>query len=47
MFKKILVALDGSEHALKAAKVACEMAALSDGASLNFLTVSRQYKVTP
>ena len=47
MFKKILVALDGSEHALKAAKVACEMAALSDGAALNFLTVSRQYKVTP
>ncbi len=47
LFKKILVALDGSEHALKAAKVACEMAAKTEGAAIYLLTVTRQYKVTP
>ncbi len=47
MFNNILVALDGSEHALKAAKVACGMAAASEDASILLLTVTRQFKVTP
>lgn len=47
MFKKILVALDGSQHALEAARLACEMAARSDDAILHLLTVTREYKVTP
>ena len=47
MFKKILVAVDGSEHALRAARVAAEMAAQSEGAAISLLTVSRQYKVSP
>ena len=47
MFKKILVAVDGSECALKAARAACEMAAQSDDAAIHLLTVTRQYKVTP
>ena len=47
MFKKILVAVDGSDHALKAAKVACEMAAQSEGAAINLLTVTRRYEATP
>ncbi len=47
MFKKILVAVDGSKHALKAAKVACGIAAASEDASILLLTVTRQFKVTP
>jgi len=47
LFKNILVALDGSEHALKAAGVAGEMAARSGDATLHLLTVTRDYKVTP
>ncbi len=46
MFKKILVGLDGSPHALKAAEVAAELAAREDS-ELHLLTVTRPYKVTP
>lgn len=46
MFKNILCAIDGSEHALKAAEVASTLAARFD-ARLTFLTVTRQLKITP
>lgn len=46
MFKRIMVGLDGSEHALRAAKLASELAAQS-GAELHLVTVTKPYKVTP
>lgn len=45
MFTKILCAVDGSNHALRAAELASEMAA-KYGASLTFLTVTKELKVT-
>jgi nucleotide-binding universal stress UspA family protein len=45
MFKKIVCALDGSEHALKAARTACSLAAESGG-ELTFLTVTKELKMT-
>ncbi len=45
MFKKILCAVDGSDHALKAAEVASDLAE-KYGAELTFLTVSKELKVT-
>ena len=45
MFQKILCAVDGSDHALKAAKLACELAA-KHGAKLTFLTVTKALKMT-
>jgi nucleotide-binding universal stress UspA family protein len=46
MFKNILCAVDGSEHALKAAELAADLAK-QYGASLTFLTVSKELKMTP
>ncbi len=46
MFKRILVGLDGSEHALRAVRSASELAAQS-GAELHLITVTKPYKVTP
>lgn len=46
MFKNILCAVDGSEHALKAAEIAADLAK-QYGASLTFLTVSKELKMTP
>lgn len=45
MFKNILCAVDGSPHALNAAKSACELAAAMGG-ELTFLTVSKRFKLT-
>ena len=45
MFKTILCAVDGSDHALKAAEVASDLAE-KYGADLTFLTVSKELKVT-
>lgn len=45
MFKKILCAVDGSEHALRAARLACELA-VKHGGTLTFLTVTKPFKVT-
>jgi nucleotide-binding universal stress UspA family protein len=45
MFTNILCAVDGSEHALKAAKIAAELAGRC-GASLTFLTVTKPLKMT-
>jgi nucleotide-binding universal stress UspA family protein len=45
MFQNILCAVDGSDHALKAAKLACELAA-KHGAKLTFLTVTKALKMT-
>ena len=45
MFDKILCAVDGSDHSLKAARLACELAAKHDG-QITFLTVSKPFKVT-
>ncbi len=45
MFSNILCAVDGSEHALKAAEAASELAAKL-GAKLTFLTVTKELKVT-
>ncbi len=44
MFNNILCAVDGSEHALKAADAACELA-VKLGAKLTFLTVAKELKV--
>jgi len=46
MYKKILVALDGSSHSLKATEAAIELAKKFD-AELQLLTVTRPYKVSP
>lgn len=45
MFKKILCAIDGSIHALRAAELASGLAA-EHGATLTFLTVTKEFKVT-
>ena len=45
MFNSILCAVDGSDHALKAAEVASDLAQ-QYGASLTFLTVSKELKMT-
>ena len=45
MYKKILVGLDGSSHAVEAAQAAVEVAKISD-AELHLLTVTRPYKVS-
>jgi nucleotide-binding universal stress UspA family protein len=45
MFQNILCAVDGSENALRAAKVAAELAA-KFGATLTFLTVAKKLEVT-
>ena len=45
MYKKILVGLDGSSHAVEAAQAAIEIAKKSD-AELHLLTVTRPYKVS-
>ncbi|MGF1608671.1 MAG: universal stress protein [Kiloniellales bacterium] len=45
MFQKILCPVDGSDHALKAAKLACELAA-KHGSKLTFLTVTKPLKMT-
>ncbi|MFQ5468207.1 MAG: universal stress protein [Kiloniellaceae bacterium] len=45
MFQNILCAVDGSAHALKAAETASQLAAKL-GASLTFLTVTKELKVT-
>ncbi len=45
MFKKIVCAVDGSRHALRAAEVASELAA-KVGAKLIFLTVAKPIKMT-
>jgi nucleotide-binding universal stress UspA family protein len=45
MFSKILCAVDGSQHALKAAKLASELAERF-GAKLTFLTVTKELKMT-
>lgn len=46
MFNNIVCAVDGSEHALKAAEVASALAA-KFGARLTLLTVTKQISVTP
>ena len=45
MFQNILCPVDGSDHALKAAKLACELAS-KHGAKLTFLTVTKPLKMT-
>lgn len=45
MFSKILCAVDGSRHALKAAKLASELAERF-GAKLTFLTVAKELKMS-
>lgn len=45
MFSKILCAVDGSQHALKAAEVAGRLASQL-GAKLTFLTVTKEFKMT-
>lgn len=45
MFSKILCAVDGSQHALKAAKLASELAERF-GAKLTFLTVTKELKMS-
>jgi nucleotide-binding universal stress UspA family protein len=44
MFKRILCALDGSEHSLRAARLACDLAVKFD-AELTFLTVTKRIEV--
>jgi len=46
MFKNILCPVDGSQHALRAAKTACELAQASGGA-LTLITVTKPFKVSP
>lgn len=46
MFQKILCPVDGSDHALKAARLAGELAA-KFGAKLTLLTVTKTLKITP
>jgi len=46
MYKKVLVGLDGSTHAVEAAQTAVEVAS-KFGAELHLLTVTRPYKVSP
>ncbi len=43
MFKQILCCVDGSQHALKAAETACELARRFDG-QITFLTVAKELK---
>lgn len=43
MFKRILCCVDGSEHALKAAETACELACRFEG-QLTFLTVTKELR---
>lgn len=45
MSKKILCAIDGSEHSLRAATEACEMAQQSGG-SLTFIVVTKPFKIS-
>lgn len=45
MYKKILCAIDGSDHSLRAAKQACEMAQQSGG-SLTFIVVTKPFNVS-
>lgn len=45
MFKNIVCAIDGSRHALRAAKMAAELAA-KVGAKLTFLTVAKSINMT-
>ena len=45
MFSKIVCAVDGSPHAVKAAKMASELAVASD-ADLTFLTITKRLKLT-
>lgn len=45
MFKNILCAIDGSEHSLRAATQACEMAKQND-AKLVLITVTKPFKVS-
>jgi nucleotide-binding universal stress UspA family protein len=45
MFGNILCAVDGSPHALGAARLASELA-LAGGGKLTFLTVSKRFKLT-
>lgn len=45
MFTNILCAVDGSEHALKAARVAAELAAKFDS-KLTLVTVAKRLKIT-
>lgn len=45
MFQRLLCAMDGSEHSLRAANHAAALAARF-GASLSFLTVTKEIKVT-
>lgn len=45
MYKNILCAIDGSDHSLRAAKQACEMAQQGAG-SLTFIVVTKPFKVS-
>ncbi|MEM7170444.1 MAG: universal stress protein [Pseudomonadota bacterium] len=45
MFSNIVCAVDGSRHAVKAAKLASEMA-LAGQAKLTFLTVTKRFRMT-
>lgn len=45
MYKNILCAIDGSEHSLRAATQACEMAQQSGGA-LTFIVVTKPFKIS-
>ena len=45
MFNNIVCAVDGSRHAVRAAKLACELAGASN-AKLTFLTVTKRIKLT-
>ena len=45
MFSNIVCAVDGSKHALKAVRLACELA-IAGGATLTFLIVTKRLKLT-